>query len=236
MPEPSNLLLYGFLALIPLTIAAALVGVSRSARDHPGSWSTKKVALMLAVWMAITAALALTGLTGRWDLRPPPAMALIFGAFIITILLARGRFGEQVALGVPLASLIAFQSFRFPLELLLHRAYTDGLMPVQMSFEGQNFDIISGLGGIVIGGFFLATKKDVPRGLAWAFNLVGLVLLLNIVGVAITSTPPFALFGPDHLNVWIEVFPFIWLPAVFVMFALFGHIALTRRLLADAKG
>jgi hypothetical protein len=32
--------------------------------------------------------------------------------------------------GVPLWALVGFQIFRLPLELLMHRAYVEGLLPV----------------------------------------------------------------------------------------------------------
>jgi hypothetical protein len=230
MPEPSSVLLYGFLGLLALTIPAALKGVKTSASDSE-SISSGKVAGGLALWMAVTAGAALAGITANFDTLPPPLMVIVLIGFIITIVLAGGRLGSQIAMGVPIASLIAFQSFRFPLELLLHRAYTDGLMPVQMSFEGRNFDIFTGVAGLFIGLYFMASKKEVPRGLAWTFNLAGLALLFNIVGVAIASMPVFAFFGNNHINTWVGYFPFVWLPAIFVTFALFGHLALTRKLL-----
>jgi hypothetical protein len=235
MPDPSNALLYGFLALLLPTILAALRGVRSSAKDQATPISSRTVLLGLAIWMTLTAAAALSGFTARWELRPPPIMAVAFLGFALAVVFARGRLGEQIAMGVPVAALIAFQSFRFPLELLLHRAYTDGVMPIQMSFEGQNFDIVTGLLGLAIGGYFLAANKEVPHRLAWAFNIIGIGLLVNIVGVAIASMPIFAAFGPDAVNLWVAQFPFVWLPAVFVTFALFGHIVLTRRLLAKGS-
>lgn len=234
MPEPSKVLLYGFLGLLALTLVAALGGVRRGAAQ-PESVTPRTVAGGLALWMLATAGAALAGITANFDTLPPPLMVIVLLGFIITIALGTGRLGSQVAMGVPVASLIAFQSFRFPLELLLHRAYTDGLMPIQMSFEGRNFDIVTGLAGLFIGGYFVAANKELPRSLAWGFNILGLALLFNIVGIAIVSMPVFALFGDEHVNTWVGYFPFVWLPAIFVTFALFGHIALTRRLLADAK-
>ncbi len=239
MSDASAPLYFGFLALLVITITAALLGVRVSESDGSGPSGTalpiSRFAMGLAAWLAITGVAAASGFTSRWELRPPPVMGFAFFGFAATIILARGRLGEQIAMGLPVAALIAFQGFRFPLELLLHRAYTDGVMPIQMSFEGQNFDIATGLLGLAIGGYFLVTDREVPRSIAWAFNIVGLALLFNILGVAVASMPIIAAYGPDALNLWVGAFPFIWLPTVFVPFALLGHVVLTRRLLADAK-
>jgi hypothetical protein len=45
--------------------------------------------------------------------------------------------------------------------------------------------------------------------------------------VAILSTPRFATFGRDHLNVFVTYAPFVWLPAVLVP-ALASHLIVFR--------
>ena len=53
-------------------------------------------------------------------------------------------------------------------------------------------------------------------------------LLLNILTVAVLSTPRFRYFGDDQLNVWVTYPPFVWLPAVMVVAALAGHLVVFR--------
>ena len=64
--------------------------------------------------------------------------------------------------------------------------------------------------------------------LAW--NILGLLLVLNVVTVGILSTPRFRLFGDDRLNVFVTYPPFVWLPAVMVLAALAGHLIVFRAL------
>ncbi len=66
------------------------------------------------------------------------------------------------------------------------------------------------------------------------WNVLGSVLRSVIVGVAIASTPVFARFGsePSALNTWVLFPPFVWLPAILVGLAAFGHVILFRVLLA----
>lgn len=64
------------------------------------------------------------------------------------------------------AWIIGIQSFRFPLELLMHRAATTGLMPPQMSYSGRNVDILSGLLAIVVA--VAASRSPRSRGLVIA--------------------------------------------------------------------
>jgi hypothetical protein len=63
------------------------------------------------------------------------------------------------------------------------------------------------------------------------WNSVGLLLLVNIVTVAMLSTPtPLRRFFNEPANVWIKDAPFIWLPMFFVPLALLGHIVIYRKL------
>ena len=59
---------------------------------------------------------------------------------------------------------------------------------------------------------------------------MGLALLVNVVTVAVLSTPLFAYFGEERLNVFVTYPPFVWLPAVMVLAAFAGHLLVFRAL------
>ena len=106
-------------------------------------------------------------------------------------------------------------------------------MPVQMSFSGWNFDIVTGASAIVVA--WLVARGIAPRWLVLAWGLMSSVLLVVVVSIAIVSMPAFAAFGhsPDRLATWVGFFPFSWLPLLLVPAALFGQIVLFRRLAAE---
>jgi hypothetical protein len=137
-----------------------------------------------------------------------------------------GRVGRRLAEGIPLWVLVAVQGFRLPLELAMHEMYERGIMPVQMSYEGRNFDIVTGITALVVAALVAADRGG--RALVAAWNVLGLALLLNVVTVAILATPRVAYFGPDHLNTWVTETPYVWLPAVMVLAALAGHLLIFR--------
>ena len=141
--------------------------------------------------------------------------------------------GSLLVRGLPLWFLVGSQVFRFPLELLMHRAFTEGVMPEQMSYSGQNWDILTGISAGVLG-WWLA-RRPVPRWVVGAWNLGGLVLLVNIVTVAVVSTPIFRWFGDDRLNTFVTFVPFVWLPTVLVTAALMGHVLVWRKLHAEHR-
>jgi hypothetical protein len=159
---------------------------------------------------------------------PLPFVLLVASIVALGIAIARSRIGDRLARGASPALLVGFQAFRLPLELAMHRAYTEGLMPVQMSYSGRNFDIVTGITALVLA--IVMTVVRVPKAIVAAWNVLGLILLANILAVAMLSTPMFAYFGTDRLNVWVTWMPYTLLPAVMVLAAWAGHLIVFRAL------
>ena len=193
---------------------------------------TVRVAGAVLAWLLITAIVAASGVLRRFDATPPPFAGLLLAIVIVGIAVPCSSLGTLLVRGLPLWALVGFQVFRFPLELLMHRAYVEGLMPVQMSYSGRNYDIVS---GITAGALALWLGRGrAPRWVVTTWNILGFVLLVNIVTIAIVSTPLFRWFGNERLNTFVTYPPFVWLPAVLVVAALMGHILVVRRLSAKS--
>ncbi len=231
MAEASPLLVAAFVGLTFTVVGAFLVGVRAAARaTEPGSAGrlTARAALGAGAWMALTLALAASGRL-RFDTMPPTALLMVVVILGLAIGLGRSGLGARLSAGLPLAALVGFHAFRLPLELIMHRAYEIGLMPEQMSYSGLNFDIVTGASAIVVAALLAAGKVSATWAKVW--NVVGFGLLLNILTVAMLSTPtPFRVFMNEPANVWITRPPWVWLPAVMVLAAMLGHIVLFRRL------
>jgi hypothetical protein len=186
--------------------------------------------LGIALWLLFTGAVAATGALRRFDLTPPPLAWLLIAITALGVLVPCSPLGTRLIRGLPLAALVGFQVFRVPLELLMHRAYVEGVMPVQMSYSGWNFDILTGISAGLLGLALLGW--NVPRVLVHVWNVLGFALLVNIVTIAVLSTPAFGWFGRDRLNVFVLYPPFVWLPTVMVTAALMGHLLVWRKLRA----
>ena len=181
-----------------------------------------------AIWLSVVSIAAFSGRLLPRNGPPLPFALLVIAILALGVAVARSSVGDRLARGAPLAALVGFQSFRLPLELAMHRAYAEGLMPAQMSYSGRNFDIVTGLTALLLAVAMMITR--VPRWIVAAWNVMGLILLVNILGVAILSTPALAYFGPDRLNVWVMWMPYTLLPAVMVLAAWAGHLVVFRAL------
>ena len=181
-------------------------------------------------WIAVTMGLAAAGVFRQWDRVPPPIMGVLVSVLVLGVLLARSPIGERLARGLPLAALVGLQSFRFPLEVVMHDAAERGLMPVQMSYSGRNFEIVTGISAVLLAAWLRVGRP--PLAIVWAWNVMGLLLLANIVSVAVLSTPTFARFGstPDRLNAFVANPPYVLLPTVLVLTAWAGHLIVFRAL------
>ncbi|MBA3350918.1 MAG: hypothetical protein H0U23_00565 [Blastocatellia bacterium] len=186
------------------------------------------------IWMVIQVVLANTGFFQDFDHLPPRTFAfgpLPFFVLILTYLVFARRFLESM----PLAALTLIHTIRIPVEFVLLWLYQAGQVPVEMTFEGSNFDILSGVTAPFV--YFLAFRKGtVNRSLLIGWNIAALALLANIVTIAILAFPsPFQTIGLDQPNIGVTYFPFVWLPSIIVPIVLFCHIASIWKLVGQRQ-
>jgi hypothetical protein len=229
-PQASVLVELGIPALALVVVALVGVAISLTRERRAAPW----FALAAASWLLSTAGLAASGFFTKYDSLPPRLLVLMVPALGLPLLLSFSRLGSALGRDLPVALLVAFHSYRLPLELIMQRAATEGTMPMQMAYTGYNFDIVSGVSALVVGA--LAAWGYAPRWLLLAWNALASGLLLAILVIAVASLPYFRAFGsePSRVNTWVAYFPFVWLPAGLVSAALLGHVILWRRLLSHA--
>jgi hypothetical protein len=169
----------------------------------------------LVVWALFLSAWALSGMGGRFDLFPlNAAPVLIIPLVAIVVVTFSGKVKQLLPL-VSQQSIIYLQVFRVFVEILLWALFVQNLLPEQMTFEGLNFDIVSGLTAPLAAIFLVKSRAGL---IVW--NLVCLGLLINIVTVAILSMPgPFRMFDNEPANTIVFVFPYILLPGMLVPLA-----------------
>ena len=217
---------------IPIGLLVALMAGVRHAWQAGGASGTDAtrasalVGIVGILWMAGTWTAAESGVLTHWDWKPPTFLLIIVATFVMTGWLAFGRVGFRLARFVPLWVLIGVQGFRLPLELAMHEMANRHIMPSVLSYSGRNFDILTGVTAILVAG---ALRFGYGGGrLALVWNWFGLALLVNVVVVALLATPVFEYFGPEQLNTWVTLAPFVWLPTVMVLAALAGHLIVFR--------
>ena len=239
MPSaPSLWVTVVFVALVAVISLSFVVSTFRSARragraeNHP-RFAALSAALAVSAVLVASYVLASRGVLRDFASFPPPMLRLLFAVTALTLVLAFSRFGTRFAQGLPLAWLVGFQVFRVMVELVLFELHRENAIPIQMTFEGRNFDVLTGLTAPVVAWLFV--KNRISRRWVLAWNVAGLALLLDIIAIALLSMPTSFRAFEGMPNTLVTGAPFVWLPTVLVQAALFGHIVVFRRLAMDAR-
>jgi len=190
-----------------------------------------KVVMALLAWLLLNAVLAWKGFYADTDTTPPHFVLAVGPPLITILILFITDKGKAFLAKADFSTLTLLSIVRIPVELVLYWLYSYKTIPQLMTFEGRNFDIVSGITAIAVFFICFKGKEVVYKKLLLAWNILGLVLLLNIVIHAVLSVPtPIQQFAFDQPNIAILYFPFTWLPCFIVPAVLLSHIVSFKKL------
>jgi hypothetical protein len=237
----TNLLLISQIGFAVLTIAclwmllkALKTGINKSSIDSRAKKRlVRGILLTLVAWLLFVSVWSLSGIMSDFNNFPlnfAPVIVIPLVAIIATLF--SKRLGEILG-NIQASDLIRLQSFRFFVELLLWALFAASLLPEQMTFEGRNFDILAGITAPLIA--WLITHNKISRMGLIIWNFACLALLINIVAIAILSTPsPIRIFMKEPANTIVTVFPISWLPGFLVPLAYTLHLYSLKQLFSKA--
>ena len=217
-----------------LTTFAAVAFLLQSLRTAGLQKLPSKILIfLLPLWIFFQTALAIGGFYQNEDMLPPRLVQ--FGVFppVVLIILYFLFFRTSLIERLPLRLLTLVHVVRIPVEIVLLWLFMGGQIPQIMTFEGRNFDILSGILAPMV--YVAAFRGDVvKRWVLVGFNLLGLILLANIVSIAVMTLPsPLQQMVFDQPNRAVLFFPYIWLPTVVVPIVLFAHLSSLWRLFKE---
>ncbi len=186
---------------------------------------SKVLIFILPLWIFFQAALSLGGFYLETGSFPPRLLLFGVGPTLLLIAAYLAFFRDSFINKLPLKTLTLLHVIRVPVELVLYWLFVAEQVPEIMTFEGQNFDILSGFLAPIV--FLTAFRRDgTIRWLLIAHNLLGLLLLTNIVATAVVSLPsPMQMTAFDQPNRAVLFFPYIWLPTIVVPIVFFAHLS-----------
>jgi hypothetical protein len=230
----------GFIVLTLLCIGAILRQLRQALSKV--DWSeTKKQRVWLGTlvglggWLLFISAASLGGFFSDFSSFPPRIVIVLAIPLITILLITFSRSINALLKVVPPQNLLYIQAFRVVVEVLLWMLFLQQLLPVQMTFEGRNWDILVGLTAPLVA-YFGLVKGNWPRSVLIVWNVLGLMLLANIVTIAILSMPtPFRVFTNEPSNTIVATFPFVWLPGVLVPIAYSMHFFSLKQLLNNTQ-
>ncbi|MES2276606.1 MAG: hypothetical protein V4592_11325 [Bacteroidota bacterium] len=182
----------------------------------------KTVLVLSVAWLLLQGGLTLSGFYQVRGSVPPRFILLLIPPVLLIIGLFTTKRGHAFLAGFDADQLTLLHVVRLPVELTLWALYLYYLVPGRMTFEGGNLDILSGLSAPLIY-YFGYRKPVISRPWLMAWNIVCLLLLVNIVSRAVLS------FGQPNLALF--YFPFSWLPCFVVPAVLFAQLLNLRKLI-----
>ena len=187
--------------------------------------------ISILAWLTITSVIAFRGTLLDFSATPPKMMVVLIPPTLAVIYMSNSLRVNNILKVVPAGWLIYVQTFRILVEVFLWLMYKNGSIPVLMSVEGLNYDVLTGLSAPIIAYYSFSDKKW-PKIVPLLWNFAGLLLLANIVVISFLSAPtPFRQFFNEPANTIPAYFPFVWLPAFIVPFAFLIHILSIKQII-----
>ncbi|MDZ7935088.1 MAG: hypothetical protein U5M51_09030 [Emticicia sp.] len=192
---------------------------------------SKLTPIILILWVLIQSYAALSGLYLDTSAIPPRILLSIIPVFVFIGILFNTKKGQAFIDSLSLEKLTLLHIVRIPVEIVLYWLFLNKAIPELMTFEGRNFDILAGITAPIVY-YFAFVKKYMNHKMLLGWNIICLLLLINIVVNAILASPvPFQQFAFEQPNIAILYFPYNLLPSVVVPLVLFSHLVAIRRLL-----
>jgi hypothetical protein len=212
-------------ATIGLTLFATLYLFYRATPKSNG------YIILLSIWLLVQSIIGILGFYTITNTMPPRFQLLLLPPLMFTIVQFSTKKGKAFIDSLDLKVLTIIHIVRIPVEIVLYWLFVGKAVPELMTFEGRNFDIISGISAPFIYYFgFVKHKIGKPVLIGW--NVICLGLLLNLVANGMLSAPtPFQQFGFEQPNIAVLHFPFMFLPACIVPIILFSHLSSIRQLI-----
>lgn len=189
---------------------------------------TRNFLISFLGWFAFVYIWSRFGIFRNFEFFPFNAAPVIIVPLITILIFTFSKSVKEILPHIPQENIIKLQVFRFYVEVLLWALFASALLPIQMTFEGRNFDVITGVSAMGVA--WLITKNKFPKLAIILWNIMGLGLLINVVAIAVLSMPtPFRYFMNEPANTIVAEFPISLLPAFLVPLAYMLHILSLRK-------
>ncbi|NQZ78169.1 MAG: hypothetical protein HRT61_18995 [Ekhidna sp.] len=211
-----------FILIVVAVLGFIFYAVSVSAPGKKNLTPSIVITILIA-WIFLVTGLTFSGYFSNLSGVPRlPAIASIpLAAIIYLFAWPRTR---QILIAMPITTLHYIHIIRVPVEMVIWWLAVSRAMPMDMTFEGSNLDIISGISAPFAAVFMVGARSKSKIG-AIIWNGLALALLINIVTLAISYTPYlYTPSGSEVGNIGIFFFPYVLLPTFIVPAVFFSHL------------
>ena len=223
-----------FLATVAATFGFLYYGIKLAQKSKSNN-NAIVASTFIMVWLFLIALLALYDFFLDFDAMPPRLFYVLPPPIMAIVILLSIKRSRAFLMRIPITTLTYLHIVRVPVEIVLWWLAGSQLVPYLLTFEGINYDILSGVSAPFVAIFMVGLRSKSRIG-AILWNFITLGLLVNIVAHAILAAPtPFQIFAMDQPNFAVFHFPFIWLPGFVVPAVLFAHLVSLMKLFSKNR-
>jgi len=153
-----------------------LYGLNRALKKT--EWATQRrqkiffvTTATILTWMALLTVLSYKGFFADFSKLPPRPVLAVLIPLPFVLIFSFSKTGTELLQLIPAQWLVLMQPFRIFVEVLIWFAFLANKLPVQMSFEGKNFDVLTGILALPIG-YLLIKRKTYSPKIIIVFNVV----------------------------------------------------------------
>ena len=186
---------------------------------------------IVPVWLLVQATLADQGFYQDTETFPPRFIFVFLPVFIAVLFLGLTKHAQKFRSSFDLEALHYIHLVRIPVEVFfLYGLYRYGYVAKELTFHGNNWDIISGVTMPLLA-FAYWRVKIVSKKLLIYWNIICFLILIWTISQAILTVPsPFQQLAQKQPTIAVLYFPFIWLPAFVAPTVLLSHLIAIKRL------
>lgn len=219
-------LAYLILFIVLLIIILWVVEQAMQKNDIPSSTRKRNLGIILGVlfsWLVIQYIVSEIGFYDDPSLPPRIPLFMILPLFTFTAVFLFWNRNNKVLHAIPIYFPIAYQSFRAVIEVLFYLTFLNSILPVQVTFEGANYDVLLGISAIFVG--IYASRETASKKALIVWNIIGIAVIAFAAFTFITSFYFPSIWGGDvKFSAEFLQFPFLLLPAFFMPSGIFMHI------------
>ena len=218
-----------FIAIVIAVLGFIFFGVS-AASNGKRNLTPSFVITFLVAWIFVVSVLVFDGYFT--NLSGTPRIPLVAGFTFLLIILAFAIPRSKALINnIPITTLHYIHIVRIPLQMVIWWLAVSKAMPMDVTFEGSNLDILSGISAPFAAVFMVGARSKSKLG-AIIWNVIALGLLINFIQMAISYTPYF--YTPSlskASNLAVFYFPYILMPTFIMPVLICSHLVALNQLI-----
>ncbi len=229
------MILEALILLLAVFLILIILRATRHLADEMAEYSRLPLtmSIFIGIWLIYLSVLSYTEILADFSMPPKMPMLVVLPLFILITITLFNKATSDFVTVTSVSWLIYIQSFRIIVELIIWGAHKQGVLPLSVTFEGYNYDVLVGLTAIPLA--YYARREKIAPALLLFWNIAGLLILANTVRLFITAAyfPLEIGYDSPMIDMHFTKLPYLLIAGFFMPLAVFIHALSIKQLLSQ---